>query len=114
MAEKLSDIGALEQLSLYCGRDYDSVHALVEQMTQVLTTLREALLRSLDLLSCQRLVPIYTGTVYEAGCQYSIKGLVWMLASSVIVAFSGMMMCTYGAAFKPIRYEDVEPEEEEE
>jgi hypothetical protein len=63
--------------------------------------LRKAGERTLDLASCERIVPIYTNTFYTASCEYSLQALIWMFASAIIIGFFGMLMVTFRAAYKP-------------
>jgi hypothetical protein len=94
--------GVLEVLSLHCNREFAPLDALVNQMLGVLEILRKAGERTLDLASCERIVPIYTNTFYTASCEYSLKAFIWMFASAIIIGFFGMLMVTFRAAYKPI------------
>jgi hypothetical protein len=96
--------GVLDELSLYCNREFAPLDALVDQMLGVLDILRNAGERTLDLASCERIVPIYTNTFYTASCEYSLNAFTWMFACAIIVGFSGMLMVTFRAAYKPTLY----------
>jgi hypothetical protein len=98
--------GVLEELSLYCNRDFQPLDALVNQMLNILTILREAGERTLDLASCERIVPIYTNTFYTGSCDYSLKAMMWIFACALIIGTSGMLMVTFRAAYKLTVFED--------
>jgi hypothetical protein len=98
--------GVLEELSLYCNRDFEPLDALVNQMLNIFTILREAGERTLDLASCERIVPIYTTTFYTGSCDYSLKAMMWIFACALIIGSSGMLMVTFRAAYKLTVFED--------
>jgi hypothetical protein len=98
--------GVLEELSLYCNRDFAPLEALVNQMLNILTILLESGERTLDLASCERIVPIYTNTFYTGSCEYSLKAMIWIFACALIIGTSGMLMVTFRAAYKLTVFED--------
>jgi hypothetical protein len=98
--------GVLEELSLYCNREFEPLDALVNEMVNILTILREAGERTLDLASCERIVPIYTNTFYTGSCDYSLKAMMWIFACALIIGTSGMLMVTFRAAYKLTVFED--------
>jgi hypothetical protein len=98
--------GVLEELSLYCNREFAPLDALVTQMLGILAILREAGERTLDLASCDRIVPIYTNTFYTGSCDYSLKAMMWIFACALIIGTSGMLMVTFRAAYKLTVVED--------
>ena len=58
----LRDGGRLADLSLYCNREFNALDAQIDNMNVILTVLIDSLTRLLDLVSCERIVPIYTDT----------------------------------------------------
>lgn len=58
----LRDGGRLAELSLYCNREFHALDKQIDNMNVILTVLIDSLTRLLDLVSCQRIVPIYTDT----------------------------------------------------
>jgi hypothetical protein len=72
----------------------------VNQVLNILTILREAGERTLDLTSCERIVPIYTNTFYTGSCEYSLQAMMWIFACALIIGTSGMLMVTFRAAYK--------------
>ena len=58
----LRDGGRLAALSLYCNREFNALDEQIDNMNIILTILIESLTRVLDLVSCRRIVPIYTDT----------------------------------------------------
>jgi len=60
--------------------------------------------RALDLLSCRRIVPLYTETVYEGMCTYSPQAVFWVFSSCVVMGFFGMLMLTFRSSYKRTYY----------
>jgi hypothetical protein len=100
--------GVIEELSLYCNREFEPLEALVNQMLGILAILREAGERTLDLASCDRIVPIYTNTFYTGSCDYSLQAMAWIFACALIIGTSGMLMVTFRAAYKLTVFEGSE------
>jgi hypothetical protein len=98
--------GVLEELSLYCNREFEPLDALVNQLMVILAVLREAGERTLDLASCDRIIPIYTNTFYTGSCDYSLQAMMWIFACALIIGTSGMLMVTFRAAYKMTLLED--------
>lgn len=94
------DEAIIEELSLYCSRDFTPVSEVILSMDELLRNLQTSLQRALNLLSCELIVPIYTSTVYDGVCTYSITAVYWVFSSSIVLAFSGMMMIMFRAAYK--------------
>ena len=113
LADSLSATETRDTLSLGCGKDFEYVDALVTQMGDVLETMRETLSRSFELLSCSRIAPLYTESIYEGTCQGTQSALMWMFWCSLICGISGMIMVTLRAFYKPTFYRPIErlPEE---
>jgi hypothetical protein len=68
---------SLDQLTLICGRDFQEIVGLADQMTVNLSLLTQNTLDTLELLRCDNIVPIYTSTMYNAICTTSIQGATW-------------------------------------
>ena len=69
-------------------------------MLGVVDTLRGSLERLLNLAQCGRLIPLYTSTLYDAGCSYSPKAVFWIFSGCLILGFFGMLMITLRASMK--------------
>jgi hypothetical protein len=94
----------LVTLSLYCNREYDNVDALIVEMTKILSVLLEAIQRTLDLVSCERIVPIYHRAVYDGACKYSVSALFWVFSAALIMGSFGLLMILFRSAYKPTLY----------
>jgi hypothetical protein len=68
-------------------------------MMAILDRLDEAGTSGLTLLSCERIVPLYTDAVYDGTCNHSVTGLTWIFACLLIIATTGMMMITFRSAY---------------
>lgn len=98
----------VETLALYCNRDFEPVEAVVESMNELLGTLTRSLDRTLELISCDVIVPIYTSTTYDATCQYSMSAVFWVFSTTLIMSVFGLLMITFRAAYKNDVYTDDE------
>jgi hypothetical protein len=81
-------------------------------LSQLILYLIIAALKIIDLLSCNVIVPLYTGTVYDGMCTYAPGAVYWTFACAVVMAVSGMGMITMRASYKPTVYEQ-EPARDE-
>lgn len=95
-----------EQLSQECGAHYGPTLQLLNQMQTYTSILLESSLRSIELVSCDRIVPLYTSTIYEGTCETSITGITWIFASFFTISFFGMLMIMFRGACYPIWYDD--------
>jgi hypothetical protein len=67
----------ISRLTILCGRDFTEIDGLTSQMVLNLKTLQSNAADTLSLLQCESLVPLYTDTVYNGTCTYSVKGITW-------------------------------------
>ena len=111
--EKLNELlvtvlssGVLVQLSLYCNRSYDNVDELIVEMNEILDVVIEAIRRTIDLISCDRIVPIYHRAVYDSSCKYSVSAVFWVFSAALIMGAFGLMMLLFRSACKPTLYEN--------
>ena len=95
-----------EQLSQECGVDYGPTLQLLNQLRQHTSILIDSSFRSLELMSCKNMVPLYTNAVYEGACDYNIRGVAWIFACFVVISFFGMLMIMFRGAYYPIWYEE--------
>ena len=92
-------------LALYCNREYDSVDTLLDEMNALISTLLDALQRTIDLISCERIVPIYHRAIYDGTCQYSVSAMFWIFSAALLMGFFGIIMILTRAAYKPTEYD---------
>jgi hypothetical protein len=104
LSSSMSEI-SLEQLSLGCGRDFRPLHRSLAQMVGVMDALEQASNRALNLLACERIVPIYTDIVYDGTCRYSISGFTWIFCGLFIVSVMGMIMIMFRSSFQNTVFE---------
>lgn len=90
---------SVDRLNLICGKDFSTYQSLLSTMQANLGILSADAAAALDILSCERIVPIYTNAVYGGTCTYSVTGVAWMFSSFLVIAFVGMLMLTFRAAF---------------
>jgi hypothetical protein len=91
-----------EQLSQECGVDYGPTLQLLSQLRTYTSILLDSANRSINLMSCRNIVPLYTETIYKGTCSQSIKGATWIFSSFFVIAFFGMVMIMFRAAYYPV------------
>lgn len=106
LTASLGSGGTLAELALYCNRDFNSVDTLLSQMGSILDSLVVAITQTIDILSCERIVPLYHKAVYEGACQYSVSAVFWVFSASIITGSFGLLMILFRAAYKPTMYDD--------
>ena len=104
LTTKMNADGLVLEISLYCGRDFDKFGVLLAEIHSLLQVVLESLYRTLNLLSCERVVTIYHSSIYDAACRYSVEGVMWVFASSLIMATFGLIMILFRSGYKPTRY----------
>lgn len=95
-------------LALYCNREYDSVDTLLDEMNELISILLVALQRTLDLISCERIVPIYHRAIYDGTCNYSVSAMFWIFSAALLMGFFGIIMILCRASYKPTEYDTTE------
>jgi hypothetical protein len=95
----------LSTLSLYCDRDYSSLTEMVDNMDTLVQLLVDAVTRTIDLIRCDRIVPLYTETIYHGVCTYSPAAVFWVFFSSLFMGLAGMLMITFRSSYKMTDYE---------
>ena len=101
------DAITIPRLNLLCGRDFAPLEALLGDMDGNLKVLDTSATTALNLLSCERVLPIYTSAVYGATCDHSITGVTWTFASLLVLAVTGMVMITLRSAYLDVEDEYV-------
>lgn len=94
------DGASLEQLSLACNRDFAPLQRSLAQMVGVMEALIQASERTINLLRCDRIVPVYTDIVYGATCTHSVTGFTWLFSSLLIVSVMGMIMIMFRSSYQ--------------
>jgi hypothetical protein len=100
LSSSLAAVG-VESINSFCGKDFGPFVGLLNTLQSNLSILNDNARNTIDLMSCDRIVPIYINSVYGATCTYSVKGVTWTWASFLVIAFMGMLMITFRAAYLP-------------
>jgi hypothetical protein len=93
-----------EQLSQECGINYSPVMELLNALKVHSTILLDTSTRTLQLLSCPSIVPLYTSSVYNGLCQSSLVGAKYVFSCLLLMAFFGMLAIMFRGSFYPIDY----------
>jgi len=101
------DSVGVSRLNLICGKDFGPLVSLIQTMDGNLNVLETSANSAIQLLSCERILPIYTTAVYGATCDYSITGVTWTFASLLVLATMGMIMVTLRSAYFEVEDEYV-------
>ena len=99
LAESLDKID-VATLSFQCGRDYEPLVTSLDTMMAILNSLEKSAASGLSLLSCERIIPIYTEVVYDGTCNYSVSGFTWMFSSLLIISAMGMIMIMLRSSYQ--------------
>jgi len=99
------DDQTMDNLSLACNRDFRPLVRSLAQMVGVLDSLLQSSSRAVNLLSCERVVPVYTTIFYDATCKYSITGFTWLFSCLLIVSAMGMIMIMFRSSYQNTIYE---------
>jgi len=91
-------------LEARCGREFDNVITIVEDMNDNLKLLNAQADLSLDLIKCKNVNSLYVNTVHDAGCTYSVDALAWIFASALVISVCGMIMIMLRSAYYPEEY----------
>jgi hypothetical protein len=96
-------------LTVICGgRDFQSLQILLKVVIEKLISLVAAAPGVLSILTCETLVPLYTSTLYNGTCEYSVQGVTWTFAAFLVIAIFGMVMITFRTAYYPTQDADME------
>lgn len=93
-----------DQLSQECGADYSPTLQLLNQLRTYVSILLDSSNRSIELMGCQQVVPLYTTTVYEGLCNSSITAASWLFACFFVIAFFSTVMVMLRGAYYPIYF----------
>jgi hypothetical protein len=63
----------------------------------------DSLQAALNILACERIVPIYTTMVHQGTCTYSISGIEWGFASFLVLASAGLIMIYLRSSYLPVK-----------
>jgi hypothetical protein len=111
LVASLNDSTVKSELELYCNRNFDTVDELLGSMLDVLNTLAVAIQRTLDLVRCERIVPIYTSLFYDGTCSYSMNAVIWLFSGLLMISFFGLLMITLRSAYQPTMYVTVDEDD---
>jgi len=90
---------SMSDLALVCNREYEPLQVLIGTMENILEEIRASSGRALGILDCERVVPMYTNTVYDAICKSNINGLSIVYWCLILISIFGMIMITTRSSF---------------
>ena len=115
--EQITDGNALQELREHCEREFVGIDTLIDSLIGLIGVVSESLDRTLELASCDNIVPIYMSGVHKGTCSSSLSALLWILFGFLSTAFFGLLMITLRSSYKQTVYslpDDVEPKKESE
>jgi hypothetical protein len=89
-------------LSMDCGQDYSATLEVAVQLQAHIDILRDTAKRSLELLSCSSIVPLYTNSINKGVCEENMAAALWLFSCSLFISFFGMLMITLRGACYPL------------
>lgn len=92
------------QLTQECGTEYSMVLDLMNNLLTHIRILISSSERSMRLLNCENIVPLYTTAVYDASCYDSPKGAEFVFLSLLGIAFFGSLILMFRGSHYPISY----------
>ena len=110
-----NDIG-IDQISDECGTDFAPIIENIKQLGQGLEVIMDSIRRSLDLVSCNKVSPIYRRVFNGPTCNESVYGLSCMFAAYFATIVFGMIMISLRAAMYGriiLENDDIEQENDE-
>ncbi|KAG7338841.1 hypothetical protein IV203_012789 [Nitzschia inconspicua] len=93
-----------EQLSQECGIQYFPIMDLLNTFKVHATILLTTTTRSLHLVSCDAIVPLYNNAVYDGVCNASIVAGKYCFSCLLLMAFFGMLCVMFRGSYFPIDY----------
>lgn len=96
----------MDLLAVVCNRNYDILVPLITSMSDVIRVLQAIYDAVFDIVRCGRLIPLYTDTMYKAGCKgESSMGVEWLCFLCSLVSFSRYWLCCcYSVWFLIVRF----------
>ena len=92
------------QLTKECGTEYSMVLDLMNNLLAHIRILISSSERSMRLLNCENIVPLYTTAVYDASCHDLPKGAEFVFLSLLGIAFFGSLILMFRGSHYPISY----------
>eukprot|EP00934_Nitzschia_sp_Nitz4_P005282 Nitzschia sp. Nitz4//scaffold159_size51929//27481//29269//NITZ4_006879-RA/size51929-augustus-gene-0.77-mRNA-1//1//CDS//3329537574//5272//frame0 len=90
-----------DYLSQECGVEYTPLLQLIIQLQTYTNILKSTSHRTLDLLSCSKIVPLYTNVIYDETCTSTITSSAWVFGCAFVISFFGMLMIMFRGAYYP-------------
>ena len=107
--EKITDFSAemdnytLSALSQSCGgKDFTGLRIYLDEIVSDYDTMKDITLKIDNLVTCERLNPIYTNYVYDDACTEAPEGMIWGWIFLFCLSFFGMMLVTFRTAWLEI------------
>jgi len=90
---------SVSNLALVCNREYEPLQVLIGTMENILKEMRDSSGRALGILDCERVVPMYTNTVYDAICKSNVNGLSVVYWCLIFISIFGWIMITTRSSY---------------
>lgn len=107
--EKITDFSAemdnytLSALSQDCGgKDFTGLRIYLDEFVVDYNTMKSITMNVENLVTCERLNPIYTNYVYDDACTEAPEGMIWGWVFLFCLSFFGMMLVTFRSAWLEI------------
>lgn len=87
-----------------CSTGFDNVMDSISHIQNTTNALLESVLRLIDLMGCDNVVPIYQSLFYDATCEYSVTAVMWVFSASLVMTTFGLLIITFRSAYSPTEY----------
>jgi hypothetical protein len=107
LQESFNETALGEELQNECGRDFTDLYQSIIAVENAVKQLFRTMLKLLELIRCDSIVPIYQQVVYTGTCHYSVKAVIWMFSAALVTSLVGLLIITFRSALYPTVYTDV-------
>mmetsp|Transcript_45499 Transcript_45499/g.67042 ORF Transcript_45499/g.67042 Transcript_45499/m.67042 type:complete len:643 (+) Transcript_45499:127-2055(+) len=94
----------IEELSQLCGNDVSASVTGFQQLDLNMRVLLESAKQTVNLVSCNRINPLYVQTFHEAICTHSMTGLSWLMACLITISVCGMTMIMLRSSWLHVKH----------
>jgi hypothetical protein len=99
---------AATNLTAICGgKDFGSMFGYFTLLTNDYSEISANITKTIELLSCNNVNPMYKELVHEVACQDVPEASIWAFSSLLIVSFFSMVMITLRASWLDVIKNDV-------
>jgi hypothetical protein len=85
-----------------CTLDWTPAMGAVAKIIGNLSRMIDILQTVMSIVSCERIIPIFTTVLHDGTCTYSVQAFTWAFVSFLVIATMGIVMILFRSAYLPI------------